>query len=213
MLSVWLPTIDLLSQEELNLPLVRTGFRVVNATGLPENIFFKVDGKMLNPKGFATGKRTGLMGLGAGNFRITADHTIKGDASLDLSLSEGNQTSVILFLEEKESKEETEAPPEKILTFYSLPSRKPGSDNPSLTIVQLTQRDVLGIKVGDINFNVERLKPQTYERPKSSVQEPSIQIRGKQLCTYNLEENQDYILVIYTAINGELDFVKFNNPP
>lgn len=214
LLASWLPTKTLLSQETSKSPAVPTGFRLVNATGLPDYVFFELDGRMLNPKGFATGTRTGLMGLGVGTYQIKADHPTKRKLTLNLTLAEGDRTSALLFLEETESsKKNPDLAPRQKLAFYPLPSRPAGHSEPSLTIIQLTKLPTLNLKFADTHFEIERLKPRLIGRKQSREQEPSIEVNGQPLCTYNLENNQDYVLVVYANPNGGFEFIKFSNPP
>lgn len=182
--------------------------RFVNATGAGEALTVRLNGELLQARGYLSGQATGRLELAAGPCRIELLHPRLGRVALPLELQPGDVRTIVAVIEPARPTET--APPPPKLTSHVLVQPPPDPlARRRLRVWQATAMEQLDLRLAGRELRCRRLRGEslTLEHPQ-----PLLEHAGQTLGRLPFDEAGDGTLILFADDGGRLRHLFFLDP-
>ncbi len=182
--------------------------RFVNATGALGALTVRLNGELLQARGYLSGQATGRLELAAGTCLIELLHPRFGRVALPLELQPGDVRTVVAVIEPARASE-TPPPPPK-LTSHVLAQPPPDPlVRRRLRVWQATPLEQLDLHVAgrELRCRRHRVESLSLEQPQ-----PLLEHAGEALGRLPFDEAGDGTLILFADDGGRLRHLFFLDP-
>jgi hypothetical protein len=187
---------------------VAASLRFVNATGADLPLTVRVNGALLQPRGYRSGEATGRLEITSGPCHIELSQPQYGRLNLTLNLQTGDTRTVVALIQPPRDEADRRRPPKLAChVLETLPPCPPRQLR--LRVLQTTPLAELRLRLAGLDLHCPRLQTQilTLTQPN-----PAIQHAGQPLGRLPFEEAGDGTLILFADQAGHLRRVFFLEP-
>lgn len=182
--------------------------RFINATGAEEFLSVRINGELLQTRGYRSGEATGRLEIGAGPCLIDLSHPQLGRIVLPLAMQPGEARSVVALREPGKAQASPPQPPKLSSHVVAQPPADTAMRR-RLQILQATPQPELEVHLAGHELRCRRLQVETrvIEHPQ-----PLLKHAGMPLARLPFDEPGDATLILFADDDGRLRHLFFLDP-